>query len=63
MALVNDGAALLIKESELESKWEETVDELLSSGGDNQKRCEKLQLWARPHAADEIVSIMYNDIK
>ena len=63
MALVNDGAALLIKESELESKWEETVDELLSSGSDNQKRCEKLQLWARPHAADEIVSIMYNDIK
>jgi len=63
MALVNDGAALLIKESELASKWQATVDELLSEGGDNERRCQKLQLWAKPQAADEIVDIMYNDIK
>lgn len=63
LALVNDGAALLIKESELDARWESAIAQLLEKSEENLFRCHKLQQWARPNAADDIVESIYNDLK
>lgn len=62
MALVNDGAALLIRESEIKEHWMHVIEQLLSESDDNKKRCSQLALWARPKAADEMVSEMFNKL-
>ena len=63
LSLVNDGAALMIKESELSTEWESAIEALLSENQENLIRCKKLQQWARPNAADDIVQSIYNDLE
>jgi UDP-N-acetylglucosamine:LPS N-acetylglucosamine transferase len=53
----------MIKESELSTEWESAIEALLSENQENLIRCKKLQQWARPNAADDIVQSIYNDLK
>ncbi len=55
MALVEDGAAMLINERQIREQWMETILQLLSDDEANKKMCLQIAKWARPNAADDIV--------
>lgn len=60
LALVEDGAALMIKERQIKEQWMSTIAQLLSDDEANQKMCLQIAKWARPNAADDIISEISN---
>ena len=62
MALVKDGAALMIKESELKEQWMGVIDELMKKSAENEHRCHQLLRWAKPSASIDIANIISKNI-
>ena len=55
MALVNDGAALLIKEKDIQAQWLPVLKQLIDSVESNGEMSDRLLRWAKPDAAEVIV--------
>jgi UDP-N-acetylglucosamine--N-acetylmuramyl-(pentapeptide) pyrophosphoryl-undecaprenol N-acetylglucosamine transferase len=55
MALVNDGAALLIKEKNIKTEWLPLLQQLVKGEMDTSEMSRKMLHWAKPHAAHDIV--------
>jgi UDP-N-acetylglucosamine--N-acetylmuramyl-(pentapeptide) pyrophosphoryl-undecaprenol N-acetylglucosamine transferase len=62
MALVNDAAALLIKEKDIDEQWMKVIHEVLQGKVNTQEMCSRLSHWAKPHAAKDIVFEINNSI-
>jgi len=55
MALVKDGAALLIKEKDIQAQWLPVLKQLIDSVESNGEMSDRLLRWAKPDAAEVIV--------
>ena len=55
MALVNDGAALLIKEKNIKTEWLPLLQQLVKGEMDTSEMSRKMLHWAKPNAAHDIV--------
>lgn len=55
MALVNDQAAMLIKEAQIDQQWPEMIQRVMRGDIQADKMCTNLKTWAKPHAARDIV--------
>lgn len=63
MALVNDQAALLIKEKDIESQWLPVLKQLIHSDEANRAMSNRLLQWAKPDAAEVIVRSISQSIQ
>jgi UDP-N-acetylglucosamine--N-acetylmuramyl-(pentapeptide) pyrophosphoryl-undecaprenol N-acetylglucosamine transferase len=61
MALVNDKAALMIREKTLSEMWLSTLKNLLEGKVDVASMTKNMQQWARPNASADIVNQLKKD--